>query len=67
MRHFNLIFSVVMIAIGIFLTLFYGVYIKKRDLGPGADTPEKRVAMYAAIGMGVGFIGAGTIFLMYGR
>ena len=57
------IFPIAMIAIGIFLTLFYGIYIKRRDVGPGMDTPAKRISMYAAIGIGAAFIGGGAIFL----
>ncbi|MEX0716906.1 MAG: hypothetical protein WD066_09975 [Planctomycetaceae bacterium] len=58
--------AIVVIAIGMFLTLFYGVWIKRRDVGPGLDTPEKRIAVYEAIGIGAGFIGAGAILLWAG-
>jgi hypothetical protein len=65
MEPFENIFGIVMIAIGVFLTLFYGIYVKRRDVGPGADTPEKRICLYGAIGIGVAFVGVGTICLMY--
>ena len=58
-------FSVAMIAIGIFLMLFYGIYMKRRSVGAGVDTPEKRIQLYAAIGMGLAFIGGGVLFLIY--
>ena len=55
---------IVLIAIGIFLTVFYGIYMKRRELGPGIDTPEKRIAVYVAIGIGLAYIGGGMIFLV---
>ena len=64
MEHFTITFSIVMIVIGTFLALFYGVYMKRRAVGSGMGTPEKRIAVYGAIGIGVMFIGVGTIFLV---
>lgn len=59
-------FALGMIAVGAFLTLFYGVWIKRREIGRGLDTPKKRIAVYAAIGMGAGFIGGAAVLLWSG-
>ena len=64
-QWFATMFAVAMIAIGIFLACFYGVYIKRKEVGPGIDTPEKRIALYTAIGIGVMFIGGGMVFLVF--
>ena len=53
------------IAIGVFLTFFYGVYIKRKEVGPGMDTPMKRIAVYEAVGMGASFICAGLMFIIF--
>ncbi len=53
-----------MAAIGLFLALFYGLYIKRRDVGPGMDNPEKRIAVYVALGIGAMFLGGGLVFLI---
>ncbi|MEX0703201.1 MAG: hypothetical protein WD069_13990 [Planctomycetales bacterium] len=63
-KSFLFVFGTVLIAIGAFLTLFYGVWIKRREVGAGLDTPEKRIALYVAIGIGAAFIGGGVIFLV---
>ncbi len=54
-----------MIVIGVLLTLFYGIYVKRKEVGRGADTPERRIVLYAAFGIGAAFIGAGTIMLLF--
>ena len=58
-------FAAVLIAIGIFLFFFHGVYMKRREVGRGMDTPEKRITVYVAIGIGAMFILGGTVFLIY--
>lgn len=65
MEPFEKTIGIVMIAIGVFLVLFYGIYVKRRDVGTGLDTPEKRIHLYAAIGIGVAFIVPGIIFLVF--
>ena len=66
MEPLGTVFGIVMIAIGVFLALFYGVFMKRRDVGSGTDTPEKRISLYEAIGIGAGFIGCGMIWLIFG-
>jgi len=63
---FQVTFGVALIAIGVFLTLFSGLYVKRKEVGGGADTPEKRTHLYAAIGIGSMFIGGGIVFLVLG-
>ena len=64
MDNFYRTFAIVMIAIGAFLTMFYGIYVKRKEVGPGMDTPSKRIAVYCAIGIGAMFIGDGIVFLV---
>jgi drug/metabolite transporter (DMT)-like permease len=65
MVTFRIVIGVVMMAIGGFLAAFYGIYLKRRELGTGAETPQKRMALYAAIGMGVLFVGGGIVLLVF--
>jgi len=57
-------FPLVMIAIGVFIFWFYGVYVKRKEVGRGMDSPEKRIALYVAVGCGAMFIGLGVVFLL---
>ena len=59
-------YAAAMIGIGVFLTVFHGVYMKRKTVGPGIETPEKRIAWYVAIGIGAGFFGGGVLFSIYG-
>lgn len=63
MQSFALTFGIAMVAIGVFLAVFYGWYMKRRDVGRGLETPEKRMALYGAIGISALFVGVGLVFL----
>jgi uncharacterized membrane protein YhiD involved in acid resistance len=64
MEYLSMLFPIAMIAVGVFLTLFFGIYMKRREVGPGMDTAQKRIAVYVATGIGLMFLGGGMVFLV---
>ena len=64
-EHSAELFSLANIGIGIFLLFFYGVYIKRREVGRGMDTPEKRIVVYEAVGIAFAFVAGGLIIWWY--
>ena len=57
------IFAVGMIIIGVLLLFFFGLYMKRKQIGRGLETTEKRIYLYCAIGIGLAFILGGIIVL----
>jgi hypothetical protein len=64
---FGQVFGSVMILLGVLLVLFYGLILKKKEVGKGLGTPEKRIHVYVAFGIGSAFVGGGTILVIFVR
>lgn len=57
-------FGIALIAIGVFLAVFYGKFIKGREVGRGFENTAKRIYAYTAFGISALFIGGGLVFLI---